>query len=118
MPLERDGRLPRYRERDGRLQAIAGHFEGSISARAREVRREVRKYDTTRWRRTDRFHAAMPPEYVGTLDEHLYTLFAAGGKIPYSHSHLREIIGRSTTCTAETRPLISAAPKRTIRASP
>jgi hypothetical protein len=58
----------------------------------------------------------MPPAYVG-IDALLFTAFyAAGGKMPYSHSHLREIIGRSTTWAAESPPLISAAPKRTIRA--
>jgi hypothetical protein len=111
------GTAPRHQVRNSALRAIGGYFKGSISARAREVRREVRVYDTTRWRRTDRhLRGIMPPTYVG-IDALLFTAFyAAGGKMPYSHSHLREIIGRSTTCVAESPPLISAAPKRTIRA--
>jgi hypothetical protein len=114
---------PRYWERDAALQAIAGHFKGSISAKAREVRWVVRRYDVTRWRLVDRHRSGeMPPGYRGTLDEVLFqALSAPGGKMPYSHSHLREIIGRSArsaTYSAEiSPPLISAAPKRTIRAA-
>jgi hypothetical protein len=96
VPLARSRQLPRYRERDAALRALAGHFEGSISAKAREVRWAVRRYEATRWRRVDRHRSGeMPPGYRGTLDGSLFVaLSAAGGKMPSSQSHIREIIGR------------------------
>jgi hypothetical protein len=88
-----DGAAVRRRLRDDALKALAAHFPGSIAGRVKEVRRAIRRYETTRWRRVDRHRASMPAAYVGTLDQFLFEALAAGcGKVPLGRTRLYEIL--------------------------
>ena len=69
----------------------------SVSRQADEVRRLLRRHLTTRWQRTDRYRAEVPPGYRGTSNEHLFAaLFHGNGRV-LRHSRLREIL---TPCQA------------------
>jgi hypothetical protein len=78
--------------RDNALRALAAQEPGSIATRVRAVRQLVRRYESSRWWRVDRHRSAIPPDYVGTIDEQLYIAVASGCAVPMSRTQLHKIL--------------------------
>lgn len=81
-------------ERDGALRdladAVAG--DGSVSTRAREVRRLTLRYAASAWRH-DRTREAMPASYRDTAREFVWKAFSSGAPMPLGERRLRNILG-------------------------
>lgn len=81
-------------ERDGALrdlaQLVAG--DGSVSTRAREVRRVTLRYAASAWRH-DRERAAMPAAYRDTAREFVWRAFNSNAPMPLGERRLRNILG-------------------------
>ena len=65
-----------------------GHLKPA--QQAREISREMRRYETTKWR-SDRHAETTPPQYRGELVELLYLLMVAHGGAP-SERQVRRIL--------------------------
>jgi hypothetical protein len=85
----------RRAERDDALRRIAAAFTGTMLQRAKDVAREVRRYEV-RWQRDDRHRPMMPAEYAGSMRADLYAAFASREPIPASLSQLRNVLSASS----------------------
>lgn len=92
----------RRERRDDALRDLAERFFPglSISAQAEALGRLIRRYRATAWPRADRYAAAMPSSYLGTVSQYLFAAFAAGsGTVPASGSHLRKVLATHSAAT-------------------
>jgi hypothetical protein len=83
--------------RDQALRELAHRFFAGLSTarQAAAAHRALRRYESTRWRRVDRYRAEMPQAYIGTADECLFMALRHGrGRVPLGDSRLREILSR------------------------
>jgi len=81
--------------RDRALRELADRLveNGSLSNRAREVRRKTIRYASTAWR-FDKDRETMPTCYRGTYREYLWEAFKSGAPMPLGERQLRNILGR------------------------
>lgn len=81
------------RTRDAALRALAQAACPTlpITAKARRVAQLLARYDSGAWAH-DRQRAAMPAEYVGTLQEPIWRAFKSGAAMPLGERQLRTIL--------------------------
>jgi len=82
--------------RNEALQRLAAELvlpETNLAGRVAAVRAAIRRYQSGRWQRSDRWRETMPPEYAGRPEEHLFAAFhASGGKVPSSPKQLGRVL--------------------------
>jgi len=93
------------RKRDAALRRLAArHFADlSVTAQARQIRVLCVRYAASSWR-FDRRRGAMPPLYLGSINEWLWRAFSSGAPMPIGERQLRHILPVANACRSR-RPL-------------